>query len=266
MAFDRRYVPVAERRAQAGRKLSKLRAAGTPLQPIRIEGRTIARNFWGKRWCDHLESFSDYANRLPRGRTYVRNGSVCHLEIASGLVKAKVAGTRLYTVSLRVAKLKAAAWKSIKSNCSGQIDSVLELLRGSLSDHVMEIVTSRDSGLFPAPREITVQCSCPDWAQVCKHVAAVFYGVGNRLDHQPELLFLLRGVDPAELTTEMVLPDAAPEGDDLADAALGEIFDIELNDPLAGAEAPEASTDGPQPATENGRRRTTRSRTSRRRA
>ena len=111
-----------------------------------------------------------------------------------------------------------------------------------------------------------MQCSCPDWAQVCKHVAAVFYGVGNRLDHQPELLFLLRGVDPAELTTEMVLPDAAPEGDDLADAALGEIFDIELNDPLAGAEAPEASTDGPQPATENGRRRTTRSRTSRRRA
>ena len=126
------------------------------------------------------------------------------------MVKAKVAGTRLYTVSLRVAKLKAAAWKSIKSSCSGQIDSVLELLRGSLSDHVMEIVTSRDSGLFPAPREITVQCSCPDWAQVCKHVAAVFYGVGNRLDHQPELLFLLRGVEPAELTTEMALPDPAP--------------------------------------------------------
>ena len=253
MAFDRRYVPVAKRRAQTDRKLSKLRAAGTPLQPVRIEGRTIARNFWGKRWCDHLESFSDYANRLPRGRTYVRNGSVFHLEIEPGLVKAKVVGTRLYTVSLRVArwcagagptgggslrvaKLKAAAWKSIKSRCSGQIDSVLELLRGSLSDHVMEIVTSRDSGLFPAPREITVQCSCPDWAQVCKHVAAVFYGVGNRLDHRPELLFLLRGVDPAELTAEMALPDAAPASDDLADAALAEIFDIEL-DPQAGTAA-----------------------------
>ena len=149
----RRYVPVAERRAKARREMNKLRKKGRDIQPIEIEGRTIARSFWGKRWCEHLESFSDYANRLPRGRTYVRNGSVCHLAVRTGRIDAIVSGSELYDVTIRIDKLKAAVWKSVKRRCSGQIGSMLELLQGKLSREVMSVVTDRERGLFPIGRD-----------------------------------------------------------------------------------------------------------------
>ncbi|MCZ6876396.1 MAG: SWIM zinc finger family protein, partial [bacterium] len=230
MAFWAPYVPVAKRRAKAQREMNKLRKKGQDIQPIAIEGRTIARSFWGKGWCDHLESFSDFANRLPRGRTYVRNGSVCHLGIHPGRVDAMVSGSELYNVTIRINELKTATWESIKTKCSGQIGSVLELIQGKLSNQVMGIVADRDQGLFPKPSEIKLSCSCPDWATMCKHVAAVLYGVGSRLDDRPELLFLLREVDAAELiATEMALPDTAATGDSLADDQLGDIFGIDLD-------------------------------------
>ena len=226
----RPYVPVAERRARARREMNKLRKKGRSIQPVEIEGRTIARSFWGKRWCDHLESFSDYANRLPRGRTYVRNGSVCHLEIHPGRIGAIVMGSELYDVTIRIGKLKTAVWKSIKHRCSGQIGSVLELLQGKLSRQVMGVVTDRERGLFPKPGEIRFDCSCPDWATMCKHVAAVLYGVGSRLDDRPESLFLLRGVDTAELiATGMALPGDTATDDALTDDALAGIFGIDLD-------------------------------------
>ena len=226
----RRYVPVAERRAKARREMNKLRKKGKDVQPIEIEGRAIARSFWGRRWCEHLESFSDYANRLPRGRTYVRNGSVCHLAIRTGRIDAIVSGSELYDVTIRIDKLKAAAWKSVKSRCSGQIGSMLELLQGKLSRQVMGVVTDRQRGLFPKPGEIRFDCSCPDWASMCKHVASVLYGVGSRLDDRPESLFLLRGVDTEELiATDMTLPGEATADDVLADDALGGIFGIDLD-------------------------------------
>ena len=225
-----RYVPVAERRAKARREIDKLRKKGKNIQPVTIDGRTIARSFWGKGWCDHLESFSDYANRLPRGRTYVRNGSVCHLDIRPGRIEAIVSGSELYNIDIRIKELQAATWASIKNTCSGHIGSMLELLQGKLSDQVMAIVTDRHHGLFPQPGEITLDCSCPDWADMCKHVAAVLYGVGSRLDSQPELLFLLRDVDAQELiAAEMALPEAATAGDTLADDQLGAIFGIDLD-------------------------------------
>jgi uncharacterized Zn finger protein/DNA-binding transcriptional regulator YiaG len=227
-----RYVPVAERRAKARREMDKLRKKGKDIQPVTIDGRTIARSFWGKGWCDHLESFSDYANRLPRGRTYVRNGSVCHLDIRPGRIEAIVSGSELYNIDIRIKELQAATWTSIKDKCTGRIGSMLELLQGKLSDQVMAIVTDRHHGLFPQPGEITLDCSCPDWADMCKHVAAVLYGVGSRLDSQPDLLFLLRDVDAQELiAAEMALPDAAAgvTGDALADEQLGAIFGIDLD-------------------------------------
>ena len=227
-----RYVPVAERRAKARREMDKLRKKGKNIQPVNLDGRTIARSFWGKGWCDHLESFSDYANRLPRGRTYVRNGSVCHLDIRPGRIEALVSGSELYNIVIRIKELKAATWASIKNKCSGHIGSMLELLQGKLSDQVMAIVTNRQHGLFPQPGEIALDCSCPDWAEMCKHVAAVLYGVGSRLDSQPELLFLLRDVDAQELiAAEMALPDGAAgvTGDALADDQLGAIFGIDLD-------------------------------------
>jgi uncharacterized Zn finger protein/DNA-binding transcriptional regulator YiaG len=225
-----RYVPVAERRAKARREMDKLRKKGKDIQPVNLEGRTIARSFWGKGWCDHLESFSDYVNRLPRGRTYVRNGSVCHLDIRPGHIEAMVSGSELYEIVIRIKKLPDATWASIRDQCSGHIGSMLELLQGKLSDQVMAIVTNRHHGLFPQPGEIDFDCSCPDWAMMCKHVAAVLYGVGSRLDSRPALLFLLRDVDAEELiTAEMILPDAAATGDTLADDQLGAIFGIDLD-------------------------------------
>ena len=242
----RSYVPVAARRARARREMNRLRKKGKDIQPIEIEGRTIARSFWGKRWCEHLESFSDYANRLPRGRTYVRNGSVCHLAIQPGRIDAIVSGSELYDVTIRIDKLKAAVWKSVRTRCSGQIGSMLELLQGKLSRQVMGVVTDRERGLFPKPGEIGFDCSCPDWASMCKHVASVLYGVGSRLDDLPESLFLLRGVDTAELiATEMALPGDAATDDALADDALAGIFGIDLDTDI---DTDIGSEDAPPPA------------------
>src|SRR5215470_2764753 len=242
----RRYVPVAERRAKARREMDKLRKKGQDIQPVTLDGRTIARSFWGKGWCDHLESFSDYANRLPRGRTYVRNGSVCYLDIRPGRIEAVVSGSELYQVVIRIKELKAATWTSIKDQCAGHIGSMLELLQGKLSDQVMAIVTNRQHGLFPLPGEMALDCSCPDWADLCKHVAAVLYGVGSRLDSRPELLFLLRDVDAQELiAAEMALPDAAVTGDALAEDQLGAIFGIDLDTESDVSPAPPAQAKKP---------------------
>ena len=226
------YVPVGARRARARLELRALRERGVDVQPVELKGRgrAIAQSFWGRRWCEHLESFSDYSNRLPRGRTYVRNGCVCHLAIETGGVDARVVGREMYHVVIRIRKLKRPAWKAIRTACAGQIGSVLELLRGRLSDRVMEVVTDRDTGLFPKPGEIKLACDCPDWATMCKHAAAVLYGVGARLDKSPELLFRLRGVDEAELiAADLALPGGAATADTLADDDLGSIFGIDLD-------------------------------------
>ena len=226
------YVSVAKRREKAKKEMQKLRKKGKDIQPIELDGRTIARSFWGKGWCDHLESFSDYENRLPRGRTYVRNGSVCHLEIQAGQIEAMVSGSSLYKTTIKIKSLAPATWKAIKDKCRGQIGSLLELLQGKLSNHVMEVVSDHTNGLFPHEDEIELRCSCPDWATMCKHVAAVLYGVGSRLDHSPELLFLLRGVDAAELiAAEVALPAAGHMAakDTLAEDGLADIFGIDID-------------------------------------
>lgn len=225
------YVPVSQRKADAKKAMETLRKKGQCVIPVEIAGRTITRSFWGKAWCTHLESFSDYENRLPRGRTYVRNGSVCHLEIREGEILAKVSGSELYTVRITVAKLPAAKWTATKSRCTGQVGSLLELLQGKLSAEVMAMVAHRTEGLFPQPGEMKLDCSCPDLANMCKHVAAVLYGVGHRLDTDPGLLFTLRGVDPEELITAPIglLDGDASRSDTLADADLADLFGIEVD-------------------------------------
>jgi len=228
------YVPVAERRRRAKRKMDALRKKGVDIQPVTIDGRKIAKSFWGQAWCEHLESFSDFENRLPRGRTYVRNGSVCHLAIARGEIKAKVSGSEIYDVRVTIKTLPAKRWKALKGRCGGQIGSLLELLEGRLSDHVMEVVTDRKAGLFPLPGEMAFRCSCPDWAVMCKHVAAVLYGVGARLDTRPELLFTLRGVNHEELIetdAEKAVAAATSRGKAkrLATAEIGDVFGIQID-------------------------------------
>src|SRR5439155_16854 len=123
----RPYVPVAKRRAQAAREVERRRKKGQAISPVVIEGRTIARTFWGEAWCDNLESYSDYENRLPRGRSYVRNGSVVDLQIGPGKVTALVSGSSLYKVKIDIATVPESQWRSIKSRCSGQIGSLVEL-------------------------------------------------------------------------------------------------------------------------------------------
>lgn len=230
------YVPVAKRRARAAKKMNTLRQKGMNIEPIEVQGRKIARTFWGEAWCDHLETFSDYENRLPRGRTYVRNGSVCHLAISKGKVEAIVSGSALYKIHITITPLSVDNWKNVRKQCAGQIGSMLELLQGHFSDNVMAIVTDQNRGLFPKPSEINLACNCPDGAKMCKHIAAVLYGVGARLDHQPELLFLLRNVDHEELITEKLDIQSATAGTGrrrrLAGADLADLFGVDMEEPV----------------------------------
>ena len=243
------YVPVATRRANAAKHAAKLaKKEGRPLAPVKIDGTKIARTFWGKAWCDNLERYSDFANRLPRGRTYVRNGSVVDLQIENGKIRALVAGSEVYTVTITIATLEKPAWKQIKQQCMQSITSLIDLLQGKFDKGVMERLTERDKGLFPKPGEIKMRCSCPDSAWLCKHLAAVMYGVGARLDHSPELLFTLRDVDHLELIGQAVASGnldqalGAGQASSLSGSDLGELFGIEID-----ADAVAAATDTPPP-------------------
>lgn len=234
----RPYVSVAERRRKAERAAARSAKKGQALSPVRIAGQAIARTFWGKAWCSNMERYSDYSNRLPRGRTYVRNGSVIDLQVAECEVRAQVVGSSIYKTTVKVSALSRARWQDISSDCAGSIDSLVELLQGHLSKGVMERICKPGTGLFPAPKEIGFQCSCPDWATMCKHVAAVLYGVGARLDSRPELLFTLRRVDAkdlvAEASAELPLAKKAPAAGKILDRAkLAEVFGIDMADSAA---------------------------------
>ncbi len=227
------YVPVVEKRRQAQRKLAKLRRQGQSFAPVTIEGRTIAKTFWGKSWCANLERYSDYATRIPRGRTYVRNGSVLDLQIAKGEIVAMVAGSSLYKIKIAIAPVKEAHWKAICRDCAGAIDSLVELLQGRMAKGIMDRVCREGDGLFPPPAEIKLSCSCPDWADMCKHVAAALYGVGARLDEKPQLLFVLRGVDENELLAnagqDLALASAASGAARLLDDSdVAALFGLEM--------------------------------------
>ena len=235
------HLSAAERRAAAARELARLRKAGRAPEPVELAPRApIAGTFWGRAWCQHLESFADYASRLPRGRSYVRGGAVVDLRLAPGAIRAVVVGSDVYEARVEVAPLPAARWRAVRAECAGRVGSLVELLSGKLSTAVMEVLCDRERGVFPAPAEIDLACSCPDGARLCKHLAAVLYGVGARLDRAPELLFTLRGVDGAELVAGAadagaLVARGAASAARLDEAALGELFGIELEparDPL----------------------------------
>ncbi len=255
----RPYVPVAKRRANAAKHAQNLAKNGRQLQPVNISGRAIATTFWGQAWCDNLESYSDFANRLPRGRTYVRNGSVVDLQISGGKVEAIVSGSDIYQIAVEITPLKAADWKKIKQDCSRSIDSLMDLLQGRFSQGVMERLTRQREGLFPEPNEIKMRCSCPDWAVLCKHVAAVLYGVGARLDTDPEMLFHLRQVDHLELISQAVeganlnAALALDETGSLEQEDLGALFGIELETASGGTACSQAVAKAAPAATASAR-------------
>jgi len=233
----RPYVTVAEKKALGARTLAKLmkKAKRTPEPVLPANGRRqVTTTFWGKAWCENLERYADFVNRLPRGRTYVRNGSVLDLAITKGRIHAYVAGTELYTVRIGIAPLAKARWRRLVSRCTGRIGSLVGLLRGELSADVLAVLSDSKDGLFPEPRDISLECSCPDWADVCKHVAAVLYGVGTRLDAKPELFFVLRQVDQTELLSSATLGAAsrvrAGGAKRLAADKLADVFGIDIVD------------------------------------
>jgi uncharacterized Zn finger protein len=223
---------VREQRQNAARESQRLAKNGEKLAPVLIEGRTIASSFWGRAWCDNLEAYRDFEYRLPRGRSYVRNRAVLDLTVSSGRIAALVLGSELYRVTVTIQSVPTPHWSLIKAQCAGQVGSLIELLEGRLSESVMSLVTHRERGLFPRPLEIAMDCSCPDSARMCKHVAAAMYGVGARLDQQPELLFTLRNVEHAELITQAAELDVIRKGTrrkTIAEDSLGSVFGIELD-------------------------------------
>jgi uncharacterized Zn finger protein len=224
-------------------EIAKRRKRGEKFEALTVPqgSRKLAQTFWGRAWCDHLESHSDYEYRLPRGRSYLRQGNVYNLAIEPGVITAEVAGSALYEVRVTIQPLAKAAWKSLKKDCAGQVASLLDLLAGRLGDGMLRAVADPARGLFPKPKEIHMSCSCPDYAGMCKHVAAVLYGVGVRLDRAPDLFFVLRSVDPSELLTTAARDelDRAHGADTaLAGEDLSALFGIDL----ATADAPPAKS------------------------
>ncbi len=226
------YVSVSQRKAKALRTAGKLKEKGQELSPVHVEGLKLGKTFWGRSWCEQIESLSDFASRLPKGKSYVRNDAILDMQVRPGLITAMVMGSELYSIRIKISPLDKRRWKSLKGRCVGQIGSLVELLQGRLSDSVMATVTGKNDGLFPKSDEIELQCSCPDSALMCKHLAAVLYGVGCRLDEQPDLLFKLRQVDHTELLTEATQSPAF-EADGggrkiIASSDLNDVFGIEV--------------------------------------
>lgn len=235
------YVPVAERRRRAAAAMAKRAKKGQSVCPVVIEGRAIATTAWGKAWCSNLEAYADFSNRLPRGRTYARNGSVVDLQLRDGRIEAHVSGSSLYRTTITVKPVAKAHWKAICADCAGSIESVVDLLQGRLAEGVMRRLCRQGDGLFPTPKDLSFGCSCPDGARMCKHVAAVLYGIGNRLDQQPDLLFTLRGVDPADLIASagvgLSTATTAESHRVLASEDLGALFGLEMEMPSAASPA-----------------------------
>jgi uncharacterized Zn finger protein len=246
-------VSVGEKRAKARRKLEQLKKKHPDIRPVAIEGSTLVRTWWGKAWNGNLTKYADYSNRVGRGRSYVRHGAVLDLQIEPGQVSALVQGSRRspYTVTVTIKPISKAIWTEIRVACEGQVASLQELLEGQFPKGLAELFTAKGSGLFPSPKEIEFKCSCPDWATMCKHVAAVLYGIGTRLDEDPSLFFVLRKMKMDDLVTQAVrdkserlLKQARNKTSRvIEDADLGDVFGIDL-EPAVRAE-----NDGPETTT-----------------
>ena len=183
-----------KRKSEASRASAEKK--GKRLEPVVIQGRKIAKSWWGRAWCDNLERYADYESRLDRGKRYVKTGAVIDLSITKGRIQAKVQGSRKtpYKVEIRISPLSEERCQEILQKCGKRVETLEKLLSGDFPEELKELFTQR-GGLFPSSREISFSCSCPDWALMCKHVAAVLYGIGARLDENPSLFFELRGIE-----------------------------------------------------------------------
>jgi uncharacterized Zn finger protein len=227
-----RYVSVAEKRAKAARKLKQLRKKNPAIQPIVLEGSTIAKTWWGKSWNLNLERYADYSNRIGRGRSYLRHGAVLDLQISAGQVNSLVQGSRTkpYTVTIKIKGITEKIWKNMKAACAGKLDSLPELLSGKFPKALREVFTAQGRGLFPSPQEIGFDCSCPDWADMCKHVAATLYGIGTRLDDDASLFFKLRNVKIDDLIQQTLKDHSYKLLEKAEKMSSGKIAESDLSD------------------------------------
>lgn len=238
------YETVAEKRAKAEKALDKFKSKNKTdnMSPIVIEGRNIAKSWWGKAWCENLESYADYSNRIDRGKSYVRNGMVIDLKISKGLVSALVMGSRPtpYKCDITIKTLDEKAWSNLKTKLQSKFDSLQTLLAGEFPEDLKHVFSSKENGFFPSPKEIKMNCSCPDYADLCKHLASALYGVGAKLDANPELIFTLRGADINELTSSVLQSHKKTLSDKVSkakkskkvikmkDSDIGSIFGIDI--------------------------------------
>lgn len=201
-----KYISAAEKKEKANKSIAKFKKKNPDIEPVIIEGRTLAKSWWGKAWNLNLESYADYENRINRGKSYVRNNMVLDLKITKGKVTAKVQGTRAkpYDVEILIDALSNEKWKQVTALCNNRIDSLEQLIEGKFPKELDVLFKEKKYGIFPSPKEIRFDCSCPDWASMCKHVAAALYGIGARLDSNPMLFFELRDIDSKELVRKSV--------------------------------------------------------------
>ena len=252
------YISVGERRARAEKKLQQLQKKNPHLKPVILAGQTLAMTWWGKSWNNNLERYADYHNRIERGRSYVRHRCVLDLQLTPGKITAMVQGSRSqpYDVVITVDPLSSSNWAAIRQACAGCFDSLSELLSGKFPQALKDRFFEKGSGLFPTPREIHFDCSCPDWASMCKHVAAALYGVGARLDDDARLFFTLRGININDVITQTVTDTAQTllgkaerqSRNILHDVDLGDVFGIQLDDMVAPLpDLPPARAQVPRP-------------------
>ncbi|MCI5066359.1 hypothetical protein MRY87_11605 [bacterium] len=240
-----KYKTVGEKKADAERKLRQLQKKDPDISPVRIEGKKIANSWWAEAWNGNLESYSDYDNRLARGKSYARHGFILDLKIDAGTISALVMGSGRspYKVHIEIATLKKSVWNAITTRAQHELGGIAELLRGDFPESLSELFTEKKKGLFPSPKEISLDCSCPDWAEMCKHVAATLYGVGARLDTEPELFFTLRGVNLEELASSalkaekasLIAKASAAESDrilEASDSDLSSLFQIDFSETI----------------------------------
>jgi uncharacterized Zn finger protein len=241
-----RFIPVFERKAKAEEHLEALRAQGVTIQPERAAGPAMACTIWGQGWCRHMESLPRIGKYLPKGKIYARNGSIRHLEILPGQIKALVMGTQIYKVVILVLPVSGNLWQEVKDLCLGRIESEQDLYTGAIPEDIRARLFDPSRGIFPGPKDFSLHCECTEKAPFCKHAAAALYGAGSRLDQRPELLFKLRGVTVQNLVTSWTkkLKDRFEEKKHILDFEQAkDIFDLEWDEADLDMDDQNRSTD-----------------------
>jgi uncharacterized Zn finger protein len=220
---------VKDLRQRAAFFAKKLGDEGVRLTPVKSAKKSISSSFWGQAWNRNLNHYSMFANQLAPGRTFLRNGAVIDLCVEKGTIRGLVAAQSLCEVAVKARPVDTARWARLVERCSGSVRSLTDLMSGKLPEETLAAITDESAGLFPEPEEITFSCSCPDWTDVCVHVAAVLYGFSLRLDEEPALLFTLRSTDPADLissATDKFVSDVAAVSDPMVESDMHQLEDL----------------------------------------